>query len=66
MKYNRINMDYWKGKRVEIPAYTDRWMMGDRYGEVVNVLSAGDMLKVKLDKSGKSKLFYTMECEVIA
>jgi hypothetical protein len=21
--------------RVQIPAYTDRWMMGDRYGEVV-------------------------------
>jgi hypothetical protein len=20
--------------RVQIPAYTDRWMMGDRYGEV--------------------------------
>jgi hypothetical protein len=23
------------GTRVQIPAYTDRWMMGDRYGEVV-------------------------------
>ena len=23
--------------RVQIPAYTDRWMMGDRYGEVVKV-----------------------------
>src|SRR5215471_8043567 len=21
--------------RVQIPAYTDRWMMGDRYGEVI-------------------------------
>jgi hypothetical protein len=21
--------------RVQIPAYTDRWMMGDRYGDVV-------------------------------
>lgn len=21
--------------RVEIPAYTDRWMMGDRFGEVI-------------------------------
>lgn len=21
--------------RVQIPAYTDRWMMGDRFGEVV-------------------------------
>jgi hypothetical protein len=23
--------------RVQVPAYTDRWMMGDRYGEVVKV-----------------------------
>ena len=23
--------------RVQIPAYTDRWMMGDRFGEVVKV-----------------------------
>ena len=23
--------------RVEIPAYTDRWMMGDRYGEIVGI-----------------------------
>jgi hypothetical protein len=32
-----------KGKhqmRVQIPAYTDRWMMGDRYGEVVKVTKA--------------------------
>jgi hypothetical protein len=23
--------------RVQIPAYTDRWMMGDRFGEVVRI-----------------------------
>lgn len=23
--------------RVEIPAYTDRWMMGDRYGAIVKI-----------------------------
>ena len=23
--------------RVQIPAYTDRWMRGDRYGTVINV-----------------------------
>jgi len=26
--------------RVQIPAYTDRWMMGDRYGVVVRVTDA--------------------------
>ena len=24
-------------QRVQIPAYTDRWMMGDRFGELVKV-----------------------------
>lgn len=28
--------------RVQIPAYTDRWMMGDRYGEVVSVRKRWD------------------------
>ena len=23
--------------RVQIPAYTDRWMMGDRFGELIKV-----------------------------
>lgn len=23
--------------RVQIPVYTDRWMMGDRYGEIIEV-----------------------------
>ena len=47
--------------RVQIPAYTDRWMMGDRYGEVIATLLArvpinGDrpeIAVVRLDKSGK-------------
>jgi hypothetical protein len=26
--------------RVQIPAYTDRWMMGDRYGEIVKTTKA--------------------------
>ena len=38
--------------RVEIPAYTDRWMMGDRYGECRSVTKDGHVW-VKLDKSGK-------------
>ena len=26
--------------RVQIPAYTDRWIMGDRFGEVVKIAPA--------------------------
>jgi hypothetical protein len=62
--------------RVQIPAYTDRWMMGDRYGEVLKVTTArknrqvpGDtgyaqreVAHVKLDKSGKTLRFLLNDC----
>lgn len=43
--------------RVQIPAYTDRWMMGDRYGTVLatsikGVGGSGSLYKIELDKSG--------------
>jgi hypothetical protein len=58
-------------KRVQIPAYTDRWMMGDRYGEVIRV-TRGKVLKnrwgepeeiahVKLD-SGKTLRVILADC----
>jgi hypothetical protein len=50
--------------RVEIPAYTDSWMKGDRYGEIVKITRRKAMFKnrwdeqdiahVKLDISGKT------------
>jgi hypothetical protein len=47
--------------RVQIPAYTDRWMMGDRYGEIIGMAkapgqkrsSSPEIAIVQLDKSGK-------------
>ena len=58
--------------RVQIPAYHDRWMMGDRYGEVVKTwevsLGAGrstERASVLLDKSGKKVTVSLHECEVI-
>jgi len=62
--------------RVQIPAYTDRWMMGDRFGEVVKVSKArknrqvaGDtgyrqreVAHVKLDISGKTLRFLLDDC----
>ena len=44
------------GTRVQIPAFYDRWMMGDRFGEVIRVYKARvgtEMAKVKMDVSGK-------------
>lgn len=63
--------------RVQIPAYTDRWMMGDRYGTVENIrwmMLAGKTTKakiktevayVRLDKSKKKQKFILADCTVI-
>ena len=52
--------------RVQIPVYTDRWMMGDRYGEIIRVTAAHrtspkgtvktkqKIAHVKLDISGRT------------
>lgn len=44
------------GDRVEVHPATDRWMMGDRFGEVVGITDA-DFVLVKLDVSGKTLRF---------
>lgn len=45
---------HWVGKRVEIPAHTDRWMRGDRYGVVQSVRRRSDKVvaTIEMDKSG--------------
>lgn len=37
--------------RVQIPAYIDRWMMGDRFGTLLEI--KGDIARVQLDISRK-------------
>jgi len=66
--------------RVQIPAYTDRWMMGDRFGEVTKVSkrrSNGvlatltrqhgpvEIAHVKLDISGQTVRVIFTDCEVV-
>ena len=58
--------------RVQIPAYTDRWMMGDCYGVVVGtyVMEEGEhegeeIVRVKLDKSGKVVRVVLGDCEEV-
>jgi hypothetical protein len=42
------------GTRVQIPAYTDAWMRGDRYGEVIAIVGKDQCrARVRLDKSRK-------------
>jgi len=62
--------------RVQIPAYTDRWMMGDRFGEVARVtktrkangtLAAGaEIAHVKLDVSGTTVRVILDDCTVVS
>jgi fructose 1,6-bisphosphatase len=47
--------------RVQVPAYTDRWMRGDRYGELLSVNSKG-VARVKMDISGKVCRFHFDDC----
>lgn len=58
--------------RVQIPAYTDRWMMGDRYGVIVGtyVMEDGEhegeeIARVKLDKSGKVARVVYADCQEV-
>lgn len=66
--------------RVQIPAYTDRWMMGDRYGTVIRTHvrkpgvraqllrgpGAREVALVQLDKSGKRVRVYLDDCTVVS
>lgn len=52
--------DYWIGKRVQIPAWSELWAMGDRYGEVVahfRPQARDDRYCIKLDKSSRTTVF---------
>jgi len=52
--------------RVQIPAYTDRWMRGDRFGTIVKRSrdKGGSLvLHVLLDKSGKIIKVIADDCQ---
>jgi hypothetical protein len=63
--------------RVQIPAYLDRWMMGDRYGEIVKTYKrkgrakngredpSYDVALVRLDKSGKTIPVMLADCQIV-
>jgi hypothetical protein len=68
------------GKRVQVPAWTDTWMMGDRYGTIVEITElpgrlvgtprvpferARTIARVRLDKSGRTKKFRAMDLEEV-
>lgn len=56
-------------ERCEIPAYTDRWMMGDRFGRILGygrrLPDGRDVFRVQLDKSGKTVRVVAEDCRVL-
>lgn len=54
--------DYIIGYRVQIPAYTDAWMRGERYGTVTDV--KGDRLLVFMDASHLTRQVLWADCIV--
>ena len=56
-------------ERTQIPAYTDRWMMGDRYGDLIRVSTSHtsdrfQIAHIKLDISGKTVRVILDDCTV--
>jgi hypothetical protein len=61
--------EYWLGTRVQVPAWSELWATGDRYGEVIAPFRPWHydrLLKVKLDKSGRVTVFNADDLEVIS
>lgn len=48
--------DFSPGQRVQLHPGTDRWMMGDRYGDVAKI--GRKVVHVKMDRSGKTILVH--------
>jgi hypothetical protein len=45
------------GKRVQLPAWCDTWMKGDRYGVITHVSEARHRVYVKTDKAGATRWY---------
>jgi hypothetical protein len=67
--------NYNVGKRIQLHPATDQWMMGDRFGVVVQVRCSSEnanefglitSVKIKLDRSGKTVKCPSDLYEVIA
>jgi hypothetical protein len=60
-----IGSEQYLGARVQLSPHLDRWMMGDKYGEVVSFGRHPRTARVKLDKSGKTLLFKLTDLEMV-
>jgi hypothetical protein len=52
-------------RRVQLKPYLDRWMMGDRYGTITGFTFENRVVKVKLDKSGKTLRYRLDDLELL-
>lgn len=56
--------DFRKGDRVRARAWTDRFAMGDRYGDVVKI--GRKLVHVKMDRSGHTVRFIPDDLELVS
>jgi hypothetical protein len=54
---NEVPREAAVGANVEVHPAHDRWMMGDRYGQIVRLDEAGNRVRVRLQTSGESLWF---------
>ena len=51
--------------RVQIPVHTDRWMMGDRYGEIVKISNAKPGVRARLLTADPRRYSGTIELALV-
>lgn len=49
------------GRRAEIPAWTERWMRGDRYGVITKMSRRPGWVLLTMDKSGAVNVSFKVD-----
>lgn len=62
--YGETVADFRRGTRVELRPGMDRWMFGDKYGDVTQTSRKSGRVRVKLDRSGDSIWFFPSQLRI--
>lgn len=62
--YGETVSDFRRGTRVELHPGMDRWVFGDKYGDVTQTSRKKGRVRVKLDRSGDSIWFFPSQLRI--
>jgi hypothetical protein len=62
--YGETVADFRRGTRVELRPSMDRWMFGDKYGDVTQISRKSGRVRVNLDRSGDSIWFFPSQLRI--